>query len=67
MRVFQAGTAVEKGKLVASGGRVLAVTALAGDIASAQAAAYAAVAKIDFPGGFNRSDIGWREIVRQQG
>ncbi|KQS03032.1 phosphoribosylamine--glycine ligase [Sphingomonas sp. Leaf357] len=65
-RVFQAGTALENGKLVASGGRVLAVTALAGDIAAARAAAYAAVAKIDFPSGFNRSDIGWREIARRR-
>ncbi|MEG3124289.1 phosphoribosylamine--glycine ligase [Sphingomonas sp. GB1N7] len=66
-RVFQAGTARTGAKLVASGGRVLAVTALARDIAAAQASAYAAVAKIDFPGGFNRGDIGWREIARQRG
>ena len=65
-RVFQAGTGIVQGKLVATGGRVLAVTALAADIAAAQAQAYAAVARIDFPGGFNRGDIGWREIARQQ-
>jgi phosphoribosylamine--glycine ligase len=64
-RVFQAGTALQDGALMASGGRVLAVTATATTIAAAQQAAYAAVAQIDFPSGFNRSDIGWREIARQ--
>ena len=64
-RVFQAGTRLDGKTLVASGGRVLAVTAMAPTIAAAQAAAYDAVAKIDFPSGFNRKDIGWREIARQ--
>ncbi|MFC3579830.1 phosphoribosylamine--glycine ligase [Sphingomonas hylomeconis] len=64
-RVFQAGTRRNGKTLVASGGRVLAVTAMAPTIAAAQAAAYDAVAKIDFPSGFNRKDIGWREIARQ--
>jgi phosphoribosylamine--glycine ligase len=53
--------------LVAAGGRVLAVTAMAGDIATAQTLAYSAVDRIHFPTGFNRSDIGWREIARQDG
>ncbi|QQV77458.1 phosphoribosylamine--glycine ligase [Sphingomonas aliaeris] len=66
-RIFQAGTARVGGRLVAAGGRVLAVTALATDIETAQAQAYAAVERIDFPSGFNRSDIGWREIERQAG
>jgi phosphoribosylamine--glycine ligase len=66
-RVFQAGTARAGGKLVAAGGRVLAVTALAAEIGAAQAQAYAAVERIDFPSGFNRSDIGWREVERQGG
>jgi phosphoribosylamine--glycine ligase len=48
--------------LVANGGRVLAVTALGGDVAEAQARAYAAVAAIDWPGGFYRRDIGWRAV-----
>ncbi|MEN2786827.1 phosphoribosylamine--glycine ligase [Sphingomonas qilianensis] len=64
-QVFQAGTRRDGDALVASGGRVLAVTAMAPEIAAAQQAAYDAVAKIDFPGGFNRRDIGWREIARQ--
>jgi phosphoribosylamine--glycine ligase len=63
-RVFQAGTREENGALAASGGRVLGVTAAGGSVAQAQAAAYQAVDAIDFPTGFCRRDIGWREIAR---
>ena len=63
-RVFQAGTRLDDGALIASGGRVLAVTATGADLASAQQAAYRAVDAIDFPTGFCRRDIGWREIAR---
>jgi len=63
-RVFQAGTRREGDALVAAGGRVLAVTATGADVRAAQAAAYAAVGAIDFPTGFCRSDIGWREAAR---
>jgi phosphoribosylamine--glycine ligase len=59
-RVFQAGTAETGGKLVANGGRVLAVTATGKSVKAAQEAAYAAVDMIDFPSGFCRRDIGWR-------
>jgi phosphoribosylamine--glycine ligase len=65
-RVFHAGTARAGGQLVASGGRVLNVTALGEDVAKAQAKAYAAVDKIDFPSGFCRRDIGWRELARRK-
>ena len=66
-RVFHAGTALDpSGRLVAAGGRVLNVTALGADTAEAQANAYAAVDLIDFPSGFCRRDIGWREIEREQ-
>ena len=64
-KVFHAGTAMQNGELVASGGRVLNVTALGETVTAAQKLAYAAVNKIDFPEGFCRSDIGWREIVRE--
>ena len=64
VRVFQAGTALENGALVAAGGRVLSVTARAATVAQAREAAYAAVERIDFPDGFCRSDIGWREVER---
>jgi len=66
-RVFQAGTRAEGDALVASGGRVLNVTARGGTVAEAQAAAYRAVDAIDFPTGFCRRDIGWREVAREQG
>ena len=66
-KVFHAGTALAEGELVASGGRVLAVTARGPSVAEAQLAAYRAVDAIDFPSGFCRSDIGWREIERELG
>lgn len=62
--VFHAGTADKDGQTVATGGRVLGVTALGKDIAEAQARAYQAVDAIDWPGGFCRRDIGWRAIDR---
>lgn len=64
-KVFHAGTALKDGALVASGGRVLAVTARASSVTEAQARAYAAVDALDFPGGFCRRDIGWREVARE--
>jgi phosphoribosylamine---glycine ligase len=66
-KVFHAGTAELNGHLVASGGRVLNVTAIGDTVTEAQAAAYAAVDSIDFPGGFCRKDIGWREVAREAG
>jgi phosphoribosylamine--glycine ligase len=65
-RVFHAGTALADGRLVASGGRVLNVTARGPSVAEAQRAAYAAVDALDFPTGFCRRDIGWREIEREE-
>ncbi|WP_375288047.1 phosphoribosylamine--glycine ligase [Sphingomonas sp.] len=64
--VFQAGTRMEGDALVASGGRVLAVTATGARVADAQTAAYAAVDAIDFPTGFVRRDIGWRAVEREK-
>ena len=66
-RVFHAGTAENGGELVASGGRVLNVTARGDTVAEAQRNAYRAVDALDFPGGFCRRDIGWREIERERG
>jgi phosphoribosylamine--glycine ligase len=64
-KVFHAGTALDEGgRLVGNGGRVLGVAALGADVAQARDAAYAAVDAIDFPAGFCRRDIGWREIAR---
>jgi len=64
-KIFHAGTSEVGGQLVASGGRVLNVTARGDSVTQAQAVAYAAVDKIDFPGGFCRRDIGWREVARE--
>jgi phosphoribosylamine--glycine ligase len=64
--VFQAGTRADAGTLRVSGGRVLAVTASGATVAEAQRKAYRAVDQIDFPTGFCRRDIGWREIAREQ-
>ena len=62
--VTHAGTRLAEGKLLANGGRVLNVTALAGDVAAAQALAYQGVDAITFPDGFWRRDIGWRAVGR---
>ena len=62
--IFHAGTAMNDGRLVAAGGRVLNVTALGATVVEAQGAAYAAVDAINWPEGFCRRDIGWREIER---
>ena len=64
-KVFHAGTSVKGDRLVANGGRVLNVTATAASVTAARAAAYAAVDAIDFPSGFCRHDIGWREAERE--
>ena len=64
--VFHAGTArAEDGTISATGGRVLNVTARGKTVAQAQASAYAGVDKIDWPQGFCRRDIGYREIERE--
>ncbi len=56
--VFHAGTAINAtGQLIASGGRVLAVTGLGDTVAIARTKAYDAIRKIDWSEGFYRSDI----------
>jgi phosphoribosylamine--glycine ligase len=62
--VFHAGTAKDADRLLAAGGRVLNVTAMAPSVKEAQKKAYEAVDKIDWPDGFCRRDIGWRAIDR---
>jgi phosphoribosylamine--glycine ligase len=62
--VFHAGTASQDGATIATGGRVLGITALGRTIETAQQTAYAAVDRIDWPGGFCRRDIGWRALDR---
>jgi phosphoribosylamine--glycine ligase len=61
--VFHAGTAQDgEGHVVASGGRVLNVTARGASLKDARDAAYDMVDRIDWPGGFCRRDIGWRAL-----
>lgn len=65
VQIFHAGTKAENGALLATGGRVLNVTATGKTTADAQARAYRAVAKIDWPEGFCRRDIGYLAIARE--
>ncbi len=65
-KVFHAGTAMAPdGRLTANGGRVLNVTARGGSVREAQERAYVAVDALEFPDGFCRRDIGWREVDRE--
>ena len=65
VQVFHAGTARDRdGRLTAAGGRVLNVCARGKTVAEARERAYAAIRRIDWPGGFHRSDIGWRALER---
>ena len=66
MEIFHAGTARDGEHLVATGGRVLNVTARGRTLAEARERAYGAIARIDWPGGFYRSDIGWRALERRE-
>ncbi|WP_170338354.1 phosphoribosylamine--glycine ligase [Ruegeria arenilitoris] len=60
--VFHAGTKAQDGQVMASGGRVLNVTARGATLQEARDNAYAMVEAIDWPGGFYRRDIGWRAL-----
>jgi len=62
--VFHAGTDVQAGRLVTSGGRVLGVTTRAASLASAVTQAYHAVEHIQWPGVYYRRDIGYRALQR---
>jgi phosphoribosylamine--glycine ligase len=60
--VFHAGTSEKDGQILASGGRVLAVTGRGATLADARNRAYAMIDHLDWPEGFCRSDIGWRAL-----
>jgi len=62
--VFHAGTENRDGRIIATGGRVLNVTATGSTVAEAQARAYQAVNTISWDGCFYRKDIGWRALNR---
>jgi phosphoribosylamine--glycine ligase len=59
---FHAGTGIDDGKLLTSGGRVLCVVGLGDSVKMAQKQAYEAVDKIHFDGAQFRRDIGWRGV-----
>jgi phosphoribosylamine--glycine ligase len=61
--VFQAGTRIEDGRLLAAGGRVLTICGTGPDLEAARHAAYGAVDHVRWPGGFCRRDIGARPLL----
>ncbi|WP_094462319.1 phosphoribosylamine--glycine ligase [Pannonibacter phragmitetus] len=62
VKVFHAGTKADGGRILATGGRVLNVTATGRTVAEARERAYTAVDLIDWPEGFCRRDIAWRAL-----
>ncbi|MGN8152387.1 phosphoribosylamine--glycine ligase [Agrobacterium sp. 22094] len=64
-KVFHAGTALKDGQLVATGGRVLNVTAFGSTVSEAQARAYELVDAVKWENGFCRRDIGWQAVARE--
>jgi phosphoribosylamine--glycine ligase len=66
VEIFHAGTKLIDGHVAAYGGRVLNVCAMGKSVSEARDKAYAAISKIDWPQGFCRSDIGWREVEREK-
>ena len=62
VEIFHAGTKAEADETLSNGGRVLNITARGATLAEAREKAYAAVGRIDWPGGFCRRDIGWRAL-----
>ncbi|MFI4938976.1 MAG: phosphoribosylamine--glycine ligase [Burkholderiales bacterium] len=62
---FHAGTTLDNGKLITSGGRVLCVVGLGDSVKMAQNHAYQAIEQIHFDGVQFRRDIGWRAIRRR--
>lgn len=65
-KVFHAGTALKDGALVATGGRVLNVTATGKNVDEAQKRAYQLVDQVRWDNGFCRRDIGWQAIAREK-
>lgn len=64
-KVFHAGTCMDGGDVVTSGGRVLCVVGLGDSVADARDAAYSQVAKINWQDAYYRRDIGHRAIARE--
>jgi len=67
VEIFHAGTRRDDSRLIATGGRVLNITARGRTVTEARDRAYEAIGRIDWPEGFYRRDIGWRAIARERG
>jgi phosphoribosylamine--glycine ligase len=67
VEIFHAGTKSEGGRITANGGRVLNVSARGKTVSEAQARAYRAIDRIEWPEGFCRRDIGWQAVKRERG
>jgi len=65
VEIFHAGTKANGDAILSNGGRVLNICARGRSVSEAQARAYQAVAKIRWPEGFCRSDIGWQAVARE--
>ena len=65
-KVFHAGTRLNNGDVVTSGGRVLCAVALGKGVTEAQRRAYQLAAEVTFEGAFCRSDIGYRAVAREK-
>jgi len=66
VEIFHAGTKADGNRILANGGRVLNVSAIGKTVREAQARAYEAIARIRWPEGFYRHDIGWRAVEREK-
>ncbi|TAJ90455.1 phosphoribosylamine--glycine ligase [Reyranella sp.] len=62
VQIFHAGTRANGSRILANGGRVLNISAMAPTVEEARARAYRAVDLIDWPEGFCRRDIAWRAV-----
>ena len=60
--IFHAGTIFKDNKLLTSGGRVLAITALGDSVKEAQSKVYEAINTVKFNGAQYRRDIGFRAL-----
>lgn len=64
--IFHAGTREESGHLLSAGGRVLAVTGVGSDLATARAKSYAALAKVSLAGSHYRKDIALKASINEK-
>ena len=66
LKAFHAGTRLQEGRVVTSGGRVLCIVALGENVTGAQRRAYRGVAAVDWDGACHRTDIGYRAVARER-